>query len=203
MNLGWTYNSGADNGNVMGQTIQRSTGLATEVFQTYSYPDPANRLYSASETNTPTGSAVWTQNYNYDAFGNRTVVAGSYMPNAGFTPSGTVASVFPASNNRLIRGSGDSYDGAGNQTGWQAVSGGSGSTFTYDGENRLLTATVAGEGTSSFAYDGESRRVQKLSAAGTTTTYVHDAKGDLAAEYSTAAPTASGTQLPSFARTLG
>jgi len=103
-------------------------------------------------------------------------------------------SQFP--NNQWIRGAGDSYDGAGNQlslaqySNWGTV----GSTFTYDGENRLLTANVAGTGVTSFVYDGEGRRVEKLSAAGVTTTYIHDAEGELAAEYSTAAATVLGTE---------
>ena len=161
--------------------------------QSYSYVDPANRLSLASET------GGWTQNYNYDAFGNRAVAAGSYMPNEGFTPSGTVASVFPRSDNRLVRGAGDAYDGAGNQTAWATVpASASGSWFTYDGENRLLAANVAGDcshaGGASFVYDGEGRRVQKISSSGAVTTYVHDAMGNLAAEYSTAAPAAAGTQ---------
>ena len=157
--------------------------------QSYSYVDPANRLSLASET------GGWTQNYNYDAFGNRAVAAGSYMPNEGFTPSGTVASVFPRSDNRLVRGAGDAYDGAGNQTAWATVPpSASGSWFTNDGENRLLTANVANQGGASFVYDGEGRRVQKTASSGAATTYVHDAMGNLAAEYSTAAPAAAGTQ---------
>ena len=181
-----------DNGDVISHTVQRSAGLAnpsTVLTQKFCCHDPANRLSLASET------GGWAQNYNYDAFGNRAVAAGSYVPNEGFTPSGTVASVFPASNNRLVRGAGDVYDGAGNQTAWATVpASASGSWFTYDGENRLLTANVANQGGASFVYDGEGRRVQKTAASGAVTTYVHDATGNLAAEYSTAAPAAAGTQ---------
>ncbi|MGO9009674.1 MAG: RHS repeat domain-containing protein [Bryobacteraceae bacterium] len=179
----------------MGQTISRSAGLTAPITQSYSYRDPANRLSAANEPDAAPGLTGWPQTYNYDAFGNRAVAAGSYMPNEGFTPSGTVASVFPASNNRLVRGAGDSYDGAGNQTAWATVPpSASGSWFTYDGENRLLTANVANQGGASFVYDGEGRRVQKISSSGAVTTYVHDAMGNLAAEYSTAAPAAAGTQ---------
>ena len=177
---------------MISHAVQRSAGLAnasTLLTQTSCCQDPAKRLSLASET------SGWAQTYNYDAFGNRAVAAGSYMPNEGFTPSGTVASVFPASNNRLVRGAGDSYDGAGNQTAWATVPpSASGSWFTYDGENRLLTANVANQGGASFVYDGEGRRVQKISSSGAVTTYVHDAMGNLAAEYSTAAPAAAGTQ---------
>ncbi len=181
-----------DNGDVISHAVLRSTGLAnasTVLAQRFCCQGPANRLSSASET------GGWAQNYDYDAFGNRAVAAGSYMPNEGFTPSGTVAGVFPASNNRLVRGAGDAYDGAGNQTAWATVPPStSGSWFTYDGENRLLTANVANQGGASFVYDGEGRRVEKISSSGAVTTYVHDAMGNLAAEYSTAAPAAAGTQ---------
>ena len=201
MSLAWTYNTGADNGNVMGQTISRSSGLAATLTQSYSYADPANRLSSASE------AGGWAQTYNYDAFGNRAVAAGSYLPNAGFTPTvgGSVsANQFP--NNQWIRGtpgtctnpgSGDRYDCAGNQTALAMASSPydtSGSWFAYDGENRLLGASVANQGGAGFVYDGEGRRVQKISSSGAVATYVYDAMGNLAAEYSTAAPAAAGTQ---------
>jgi YD repeat-containing protein len=107
-------------------------------------------------------------------------------------------------NNQWIRGTGDIYDGAGNQTQLAAATGQYntlGSSFTYDGENRLLTTNVANAGGPSFVYDGEGRRVQKISASGTTT-YIHDAKGELAMEIGTAAPTASGTEYLT-ADTLG
>jgi len=53
--------------------------------------------------------------------------------------------------------------------------------FTYDGEDRQVTATI-GSGTSTYAYDGLGQRVSKT-VAGQTTTYVYDAFGNLAAEY--------------------
>jgi RHS repeat-associated protein len=194
MSLGWSYNTGADNGNVMGHTIGRSSGLAAPLTQTYAYLDPANRLYSASET------GGWAQTFNYDAFGNRAVTAGSYMPNGGVTPvQGAPANQFP--NNQWIRGavstSADKYDGAGNQIQLAQADGvyvTPASTFAYDGENRLLTASIGNQNGATFAYDGEGRRVQKTSASGVVTTYVHDAMGNLAMELSTAAPAAAGTQ---------
>jgi len=190
----------------MGRTIARSNGLAASLTQTYGYVDPANRLASAGET------GGWAQTYNCDAFGNRTVSAGGYLPNSAYTPQGAVAGQFP--NNQWVRGtpvpcgpagnSGDQYDCAGNQTALaMAVSpyNQTASTFTYDGENRLLAASVGGQGGASFVYDGEGRRVQKITPSATTT-YIHDAKGELAMEVSTAAPTASGTEYLT-ADTLG
>ena len=91
MDLTWSYNAGTgsvagtDNGNVVSQTIARSSGLTGQLTQNFTYADPANRLLTAAEVN------GWSQGYNYDAFGNRTVTATSYLPNEGYTPQGTVA----------------------------------------------------------------------------------------------------------------
>ena len=49
--------------------------------------------------------------------------------------------------------------------------------FTYDAENRQLTATVAGLA-NGYLYDGEGRRVQKTTEWGSTT-FVNDAFGQL------------------------
>jgi RHS repeat-associated protein len=196
MTLGWTYNNGANNGNVAGHTIQRSSGLPAMLSQAFTYVDPANRLKTAFETGGP------SQTYLYDAFGNRAVQAGSWVPNLALTPQSALATpaTFPTSqftNNQWKSNTGDAYDGVGNQTQLAASSG----IFTYDGENRLLSANVLGEGTVTFAYDGEGHRMQKASGLGTTT-YVHDAMGNLAAEYGTQASTATGTQYLT-ADTLG
>jgi len=198
MNLGWTYSPSptiltTDNGDILTHTIARSSGLTSPVTQNFSYADPSNRLSSAYE-----GSSVWSQSYGYDAFGNRAVTAGVWpgltppMPNAGFTPQ-TVSQF--NNQNQWKRGAGDSYDAAGNQLSVAqfASFATAGSTFSYDGENRLLTANMALQGGPSFVYDGEGRRVQKTSGS-VTITYIHDAKGDLAAEYSTAPDPAVGTQ---------
>jgi RHS repeat-associated protein len=213
LSLGWGYNYGSDNGDVMSRTIARSSGLASPLTQTYTYNDPANRLATANE------AGGWSQTYSYDAFGNRAVTAGVWlpcqnltMPNAGYTPQHV--SEFTAQN-QWVRGTpnpscgstvnasfGDQYDCAGNQIALAMAASPyktPASTFRYDGENRLLVANSAG--VASFVYDGEGRRVQKITPSATTT-YIRDAQGELAAEYSTAAPTASGTDYLT-ADTLG
>ena len=64
--------------------------------------------------------------------------------------------------------------------------------YTYDAENRQITATVSGV-VSTYIYDGEGQRVRKT-VNGVTTTYVYDASGELAAEYTTqAAASVCGT----------
>ena len=187
--------------------------------QNFGYADPANRLLTASE------AGGWAQTYGYDAFGNRTVVPNAsgapiYAPNSGYTPvqgQSLVANQF-TTHNQWVRGAsancasvpsptaGDQYDCAGNQTALAQAGTSSqyntpASTFSYDGENRLLVAAIGNQGGASFVYDGEGRRVQKITPSATTT-YIHDAKGELAMEVSTAAPTASGTEYLT-ADTLG
>ena len=83
-------------------------------------------------------------------------------------------------NNQISPAYGWSYDMAGNllQVGNMARS------FTYDGENRQVTATI-GTMTSAYTYDGEGRRVTRTTpwnSVAPTTVYVYDAFGELAAE---------------------
>ena len=65
-------------------------------------------------------------------------------------------------------------------------------TFTYDAENRQISADVNGT-TTSYAYDGEGRRITKT-VGSVTTTLVYDGFGQLAAEYGGPAPAFTGTQ---------
>jgi YD repeat-containing protein len=147
--------------------------------QTYSY-DHLNRLTQAQETG---GGANWTQTYGYDAVGNRWVSASSSLP--ALTPETPQSSSWysswtppagcaPWHVNQINTWC---YDANGNvlQVGSMARS------FTYDGENRQVTATIGG-GTSTYVYDGNGLRVSKT-VSGQTTTYVYDAFGNVAAEY--------------------
>jgi len=165
-----------DNGNV------QSAGIAIPgltLTQTFGY-DTVNRLTSAQETG---GSDEWNQAYGYDQWGNR-ALSGNYIPNAYATP--TALSQY--TNNQWF-GTGAAYtDGKGNQTNLPSR------TFNYDGENRLVASTQPGTGAISYVYDGDGRRVQKT-VGSAVTNYVYDAGGQLGAEYSTAAPAASGTEF--------
>ena len=129
------------------------------------------------------------QTFAYDAFGNMAVTAGVQNGQAGYTP--TALSQFDA-NNRWSAACSPTpcYDSAGNQT---TVAG---DKYTYDAENRLLSAFPQNSGTTSYAYDGEGRRVWKTSTAATTE-YAYDASGALAAEYSNLQPTQLGTEYMS------
>ena len=56
-------------------------------------------------------------------------------------------------------------------------------SFTYDVENRQVSATV-NSNTATYAFDGNGQRVSRA-VNGVTTFYVYDAFGALAVEYST------------------
>jgi RHS repeat-associated protein len=162
-----------NNGNVLGATI---VGNKVNASQQFTY-DAINRLATANETN------GWSQNYNYDAFGNLTGGAATGIPTA-----------FPASisaTNNRITDPGWRYDLAGN-----VIQSPAAASVVYDAENRQTSYTTSGSApaTATYVYDGEGRRVRKTEADGTTTTYVYDAKGQLAVEYDTGAPAATGTQ---------
>jgi RHS repeat-associated protein len=184
--LGITYGStGANNGNVSSEQIVTSSSV--NVTQNFSY-DAYNRILTANEMN---GSVQgWSQSYLYDAWGNRAVNPSGYILNGDLTPTAT--SQF--TNNRWVPGSAYVYDGAGNQlsTGSKNSPGTVANAFTYDGENRLVTANIANTGNVSYVYDGEGRRVQKT--VGTyVTNFVYDANGQSVTEYSNEQPTVGGT----------
>ena len=56
-----------------------------------------------------------------------------------------------------------------------------GKSYTYDAENRIVTATVGGVATSQYFYDGNSRRVKKI-VGGVATRFEYGAGGELIAE---------------------
>jgi RHS repeat-associated protein len=166
-----------------------------QLTQTYSY-DHLNRLTNAQESG---GGANWAQTYNYDAFGNRwigptqstglpaltleTPQAQSWY--SSWTPPAGCAPRHPNQINPWC------YDANGNvlQEGTVARS------FTYDGENRQVTACLncaQGSPTATYMYDGQGQRVSKT-VGGQTTTYVYDAFGNLAAEYGGSSALACGT----------
>ncbi len=174
-----------NNGNVTRQQIGFDAIASAPAFaetQAYQYSDRANRLTQASGAPTPTAPANWVEPNNFDAVGNRWVVASGVtgITLASDTP---VASSWFTAQNRINSWN---YDAMGNLTGSLPNR-----TFVYDGENRQVQATMAGS-VSTYTYDGDGRRVMAVTPSGTTT-FVYDAEGRLAQEYSTAAPVATGT----------
>jgi RHS repeat-associated protein len=169
LGLDYNYGTTANNGNVLVQAI---TAPGLSVTQIYTY-DSLNRLKTAAES-------AWSQAYEYDQWGNRSLIAGAYSPSdPALTPRSQ--SQINAANNR-ITGESWVYDSAGN-----LLTDGAGNTFTYDAENRQTSfnGTAA-----SYGYDGEGRRVKKVES-GVLTTFVYNALGKLIAEYGP--PPAPGT----------
>lgn len=180
LNLQFGYKaSPSNNGNLASQTIYAG---GPSYAQSYTYTDGLNRLSSATET------GGWSQTYVYDSFGNRAVLAGSWVPNSNQTPQTNNTTSVPyntsTSNNQWT---GAQYDPSGNGN---VTSDGLNTGMLYDAENRLKSSYNTNDGTVTYSYDGEGRRVQKAVTGGATTTYVYDAQGQLAAEYATSAPPA-------------
>jgi RHS repeat-associated protein len=191
---GGVCSSTDNNGNVRTQTITRSGQTWN---QTYSY-DLVNRLTVARESGP--NSTSWEQTFGYDHAGNRWLAANAvgdpvrpYEPSNETPQSGSWYQTLdsPSKSNNQITQSGWSYDNAGNIL---AV-GGTSRTFTYDAENRQITATVNGI-EEDYTYDGEGRRVMKEDhTTHAATIYVYDADGQVAVEYPAKTPTTGGTQF--------
>jgi RHS repeat-associated protein len=189
LKLAYSYGTTNNNGNVQSQTITVPTVNSTQgttLTQAYSY-DSLNRLLSASEAG---GANPWTQSYTYSnpdgtggQFGNRRIDAANTTPN--LVPASN--STFNPVNNRFTPGQGYEYDAAGN------LKNAHGFTFTYDSENRQVSANdgQAG-GLSSYSYDGDGRRVKKVTATNTITVFVYNLAGQMVAEYATSNLTTGG-----------
>jgi len=118
---------------------------------TYSY-DAFNRLAAASAT----GQGY---SYAYDRFGNRWQQNGPHSAQPGFD-----------ANNHIV-GLGMTYDAAGNETNDGT------SAYTYDSENRIISAVNNSTGTSSYQYGADGRRIRKATAAAGTVDFLYDLSG--------------------------
>lgn len=161
----------------MSQIISRPN-VAFSATQTYGY-DGLNRLTATGE------SGSWSENEGYDNFGNRWLSAHPGLPSpTGETPQ---ASTWFNSKNQINSWT---YDSAGNVSSVGAMQ----RTFTYDAENRQLSAAINGTPTE-YTYDGDGHRVTRTLSGGAPTTYVYDAMGRLEAEYGGAASGSGTTYL--------
>ena len=179
LELEYNYSATLNNGNLTSHVIRHS-GLSWT--QTFGY-DGVNRLASAGE------AGGFGRIYGYDRYGNRWVASSSGVQ-YGDTHEPTAQSNFDPATNRLGV-AGAQYDAAGNQTFYTPF------TLAYDAENRNVSVTSPGNGNLTFAYDGDGRRVRKVwtpsGGSSATTYFIYNALGQLAAEYSTEQPAATGT----------
>jgi RHS repeat-associated protein len=174
----------ANNGNPTNvvESALKGSGPNYTFTQTYGY-DKANRLNTASDT------GGWTQNFNYDQYGNPWTTANAGLL-ADLLPT---SNVYTATTNHSTY-IGTTYDagGVGNQVAMGAT------TLTFDAENRIVQAynSVSANSTC-YGYDGLGQRVYKQTFGGntcagtaaTTILYTYDAFGNLAAEH----PSGTGT----------
>jgi RHS repeat-associated protein len=185
--------------------VTRITHTLTGTTRTldYAYDSVSNRLWAKRDGNkgdvfgydlndqtiavkldvpNPDTTAIGSQTIVYDANGNRTT----------FSPYGSTDTYLIDNNSlnqyHMRNGVSASYDAKGSMT-----SGFDGSNYTYDAQNRILSAKT---NTDVFAYDGANRQV-KRAVAGVGTTYnVYDG-WNLIAEYN------SGSTSPSKAYLTG
>ncbi len=169
-----------NNGNVQSQAITRGSQIWT---QTYGYTDGVNRLNSAGETGPGTS---WTESYNYDNVGNRSVATPVELSNE-IPQAQSWYTANSVTNNRVIAWT---YDNAGNIQSIPLI----GRSSTYDAENRQKSVTVNGVA-SNYTYDSDGHRITKSVGGAAATTYVYDPNGQLAAEYGTATDPDGGTRF--------
>lgn len=154
LNLSYSYvQSSHDNGNITTQTNNTTSGRT----QTYTY-DPLSRLLSAQAAAT-SGGDCWGQNFGNNATP-PTLAADALnnLVNINNIKCSSPALSVTASSSTNRFGTGYSYDSAGNNTadGWNS--------YTYDGENRIVSADVSGT-YYCYTYDGNGQRVEKATAS--------------------------------------
>jgi RHS repeat-associated protein len=157
------------------------TTAATQ--RAYAY-DAVDRLTGASNFETP------TENYSYDAVGNRT--ASHLSASYSYQPFNKLTSTASATY---------SYDNNGNLTSRTDSLGTW--TFGYDEENGLTQVTIPSGPTVNYKYDGLGRRIQRTTSAGASERYVYDGNDallDLNADWSVATTYFNGIGIDNHLR---
>jgi RHS repeat-associated protein len=142
--------NGHNNGNVVQIT---AAGAQWYRGQTFTY-DSLNRISTAASVATPSTDLAhcWGEQYSYDAWANLVSITPTQptyngcTQESGFNFSGAIGT-----SNR-ITAAGYNYDTAGNIMAAPPT----GTTYTYDAENRLVSA-----GGLSYTYDGDGKRIFK------------------------------------------
>jgi RHS repeat-associated protein len=144
----------------------------------YGY-EPDGQLNSLTQTlNGTTVSLGYGRNHSYQ-------ITGLIASDAFYLPTPGAASSTPYVPNALnqygsVSGQLSTYDTNGNLLTWFPANGKS--TYTYDSENRLLTAAVAGSATATISYDYDAlgRRASKTVTGLGTTSYLLDGDEEIA-----------------------
>ncbi|PYU23414.1 MAG: hypothetical protein DMG32_16195 [Acidobacteria bacterium] len=148
LSLGYSL-PGGNNGTIASITNNVDNGRTLS----FQY-DPLNRISSAA-TQATSGVDCWGQSFTPDALAN--------LNSIGLTQcSGYPLSVTVDGNNHINSSTAYAYDAAGNMT-----LDGSGLTYSFDAENRILQASGMSGGPYCYAYDGNGLRVAKKSNATT------------------------------------
>jgi RHS repeat-associated protein len=154
LNLAYGFVTG-NNGNIATQTNNVTSGRT----ETYTY-DALNRLLTA-QTAATSGGDCWGQSFGNG--GPPPTMATDPLANL-FYATATQCSApqprFTVNGNNQFTGTGISYDSAGDMTA------DTGYTYTYDAENRIITASGMTGGPYCYRYDGNGMRVMKAHASG-------------------------------------
>ena len=161
--------------------------------QQYAYDD-LNRLQSVSEShylNEGSLTQSWTQAFNYDRYGNRSINQAGTTQGVGINSS--LAAVVQNTATNRIYAPGEietnhpliNYDQAGNQT--RDYYSGNGVRYdrVFDAESRItasLASDTTGSQASAYAYDGNGARVRR-NANNQETWMIYGIGGELLAEY--------------------
>ena len=145
--------------NLNRRTYEQRNSAAGDVYSYDQISQVTNVAYDATAPATSSSGADRTVAYSLDGDGNRTSVNDSTL--------GGATSYTPNSLNQYATVGGVSYgyDGNGNLTSGNG-------TFTYDAQNRLVTATV-GSNSDQYSYDPKNRVVERQ-LNGTPTFYIYD-----------------------------
>ena len=151
----------------------------------YSYDD-LNRLDVVTELPFLNGQALagFTQDYEYDRYGNRQIRAATTTANVNRqqfdVETATNRLMAPDDLSRSMGQRWMRYDNAGNLT--YDVYTGRGSR-AYDAENRMTSAADMSNQTSTYTYDADGRRVRRNTASEGEVWQVYGMDGELLAEY--------------------
>jgi RHS repeat-associated protein len=142
--------------------------------------------------------SIFTQQYLYDRWGNRTVNnAVSNVPGVFNLPLEveTTTNRLRAPNNDCSGSNPNclDYDAAGNQTKDRYSAAGGGGSRSYDAENRMKAAQSGGVW-HYYVYDADGRRVRRTIGTNPTVWQVYGMEGELLAEYTAGAAATSPTK---------